>query len=385
MAEKQVEEAKMTRDLDDDDVCSEFSVISMHDENESLNGDGMVESHVYVVPSEVCESEIPDSISVNSHPAITMSPMMNSFASEESPVELEVPAPWSPDTLSGYVSTSSVAEMTNKLYLEYKLSHDMLLAINNALSEMKNTKSDGKEDKSAEELSKLREQLADVQKELDDTKAAQAKAEQELIKTRDELKAMELQNVELHQKKFDMEVQLKSVEDAGSRAEVLQSQLTEQCRLNKHIREQWDETQDELESLRRDLNNHKEITEVLQLNDRDSAMRMQHMQSDYQNQIASMEMMLASYYERNEAEANFATPTNMMESTHSWVNTSSNSTPVQMIPTPPTRVDNRRVLIPTTNTASQYQVFFCDCLNAFPSRGTLITHRASCSSVNDGQ
>ncbi|KAI6202392.1 hypothetical protein M3Y96_00943700 [Aphelenchoides besseyi] len=34
----------------------------------------------------------------------------------------------------------------------------------------------------------------------------------------------------------------------------------------------------------------------------------------------------------------------------------------------------------TTSTASQYQVFFCDCLNAFPSRGTLITHRASCSS-----
>ncbi|KAI6202396.1 hypothetical protein M3Y96_00944100 [Aphelenchoides besseyi] len=385
MAEKQSEEPKMARDLDDDDVCSEFSVISMHDENESLSGEGMIDSHVYVTPSEVCESEIPDAISVNSHPAITMSPMMTSFASEQSPAELEVPTPRSPDTLSGYVSTSSVAEMTNKLYLEYKLSHEMLLAINNALSDMKNTKSDEKEDKSAEELLKLREQLADVQKELDDTKAAQTKAEEELIKARNELKAMELENVELHQKKFDMEVQLKAFDEVSSRAEVLQIQLTEQCRSNKQMREQWDETQDELEAVRRDLNSHKEITEVLQLNDREAAMRMQHMQSDYQNQIASMEMMLASYYERNEAEANFATPTNLMESTHSWVNTSSNRTPVQMIPTPSTPVDNRRVLIPTTSTASQYQVFFCDCLNAFPSRGTLITHRASCTSVNGGQ
>ncbi|KAI6201982.1 hypothetical protein M3Y96_00900100 [Aphelenchoides besseyi] len=58
------------------------------------------------------------------------------------------------------------------------------------------------EDKSAEELLKLREQLADVQKELDDTKASQTEAEEELIKTRNELKAMELQNVELHEKKL---------------------------------------------------------------------------------------------------------------------------------------------------------------------------------------
>lgn len=49
---------------------------------------------------------------------------------------------------------------------------------------------------------------------------------------------------------------------------------------------------------------------------------------------------------------------------------------------PPKRVPIPAQQLPISQNVVQHQIFLCDCLCAFPTRGSLITHKAYCTTAN---
>ncbi|KAI6233815.1 hypothetical protein M3Y99_00872800 [Aphelenchoides fujianensis] len=366
---------------DDDDDSSEFSVISMHEDQESVMGGDLSASHVYVAASEISASEMADARSINSQSVTAMSPMLNSFVNEEIPKELEVSAPWQPEALSGYVSTAVVADMINKISTEYQKSHEMLTSINSSLSGMKGSVHSDQSVQCGPSADAIAEQMAAVQDELAATKLAMEQLKLELAQKNEEAEAANQKAAAILDEKSELLSKVQKLEDENKNVQQLEKLLQDQCTWNKNLREQLDLTQDALALTRRELVEHKEIAEVLHVSDRASAERMRTVHEDYQNQVSSLEAILQSQYERNEMNSS---PFSLADSQRSSAVGSfaesislPSSSPVVAGPSSMRAEPHRFSSAPSTS-AADFQVFLCKCLHAFPSRGALVTHKAKC-------
>lgn len=87
------------------------------------------------VDHSVHESEFADNLSVASRNQ-SNDPKMDPLLEE-----LQRSASWNPLTLSGYVSTNSVADMIDKVLVEYKQNHELLTSMYSSIMDLKSGKS----------------------------------------------------------------------------------------------------------------------------------------------------------------------------------------------------------------------------------------------------
>lgn len=139
-------------DLDDDDKCSEFSVISVYNDPDDEDLDSasgrFFENNVrisYRDPS-INESDYVDDVSSVSRQMIISSNTDSKESANPDNLLSEMPqSSWNPLTLSDYVPISSVAELFDKILKEYKQNHEILASINTFVMDLKTGKTENAE------------------------------------------------------------------------------------------------------------------------------------------------------------------------------------------------------------------------------------------------
>jgi len=253
-----------TADEEEDDKCSEFSVISYCEERQSnpeeLNGasDAVRPLTTYAAPSEV-ESELIDD---NSDLVVSFSePVEVDNQLAELPVDGST-SPWNPMMLSGYLKATAVVEMMDKVLSECKNNGAILEHVGGLVKELKE-KNYSEQQQQLDEMSQLKADLVAARARIEELESRKSQEQQE------------------------------QMSDLVSR---LEQQLQDQCQLNKALREELDEIQDELLQSRIELSNQRMIVSVLR-EDNDSQ-RLSNMCQDYESQSKTLE----KYYERGEVE-----------------------------------------------------------------------------------
>jgi len=285
---------------EEDDNCSEFSVISIYDDQDvedmdSVHGGSVANENgdetlrvAYKDPS-VHESEFADNMSSISHNV-----SLSNGSKSEMVVSGEMQtssASWNPMAVSGYVPAISVAEMVEKVLKEYKQNHELLASINSSIMDLKSSGNRSPVEEipnnaNASEIEKLKSELTER------TKRCR----------------------ELEQEKINNERQFKlAAKDAENYILRLESQLSDQCQMSKALREELDEQNDNLRAARFELDTQKAIVVALQQQNYQSSEQMKRVCEGYEDQMKLLEQTFTSYHERGE-KANASNQTNEQSS-----------------------------------------------------------------------